>query len=141
VANITCKYISKLANDSTDWVAAQVFSGRSVLHSVISFGQNQPSGSSSYNPGGAIVNSDEYIRRLVIFYDSASDSDFTKEKYRFINTLGGNGYEDSSANDKSWGQHVVVNVPGNGMLFENGIVIKMHQTCLGVSVFASGGAV
>ena len=138
--NISCKYFEKDDDSDTDWVDQKMYSGRSVLHCVMSLGVNLQDGSATgSNPNDPLTNTSEYIRRIIIFYDSDDVSSLTKEKYRFINTMGGNGDSDDKSN-KVIGKEICVNIPGDGILFENGIVARIHKTCLGVSVFASGGA-
>jgi hypothetical protein len=145
--NISCKYFKKDNDDATDWVDEKIYSGRSVLHSVISYGINFQESVADCNPKNALVHSSEYIRRIIIFYDSNDVSVLTKEKYRHIDTMGANGDEDPGTGEGgnffnvSPGKEVCINIPGDGILFEDGIVIRVHKSCLGVAVFASGGVV
>tara|TARA_R110000751_G_scaffold306848_1_gene426380 strand:+ start:1683 stop:2027 length:345 start_codon:yes stop_codon:yes gene_type:complete len=101
--------------------SSNAITGRFRLHGVISSGTQAGEGS---------ITSTTVADRTIIELKHGSD-DSGETGFKFVNTM--NGYGNSVH-----GQSVMIDVPGEGILFPDGVYVKLHNNCVGICLIVSG---
>lgn len=114
MAILSSKFVTSSSNAIT---------GRFRLHGVISSGVQSGAGSID---DGTVAN-----RTIIELRHGSEDSGDLGLK--FVNTM--NGFSGAV-----YGQQVMIDVPGEGILFPDGVYVVLHNNCVGICLIVSGAS-